>query len=241
MLIIKTGRTFPDIESDFGDFEDMITRAMGAEEGQTLVREPPAGEDLPDPASCSGAVITGSHAMVTDNAPWMEETAGWLRQAAEADMPVLGICFGHQLLAHALGGKAGFHPQGREAGTVCVDFTSEAEKDSLFQDLKGQYQVHVSHAQSVLELPPGSVLLAKGDHEPHQAVRFADRVWGVQFHPEFNAGITRMYVQAQADQLQGEGREVGGILEGICSSELEKVLLARFLNLASTASGSSDL
>ncbi len=237
LLIIKTGRTFSGIEAGFGDFEHMIARSMGLNLDRFLVCEPPApaGDGLPDPMSCSGAVITGSHAMVTDNAPWMGETAAWLRQATQAGLPILGICFGHQLLAQALGGRSGFHPLGREAGTVLVTSTPEAERDALFQGLGSSYQAHVSHAQSVLELPPGSVLLAGGDYEPHQAVRFASRVWGVQFHPEFNAGVTRMYVQAQAEQLRAEGRDVEGILEGVCSTNVEEVLLARFLNLVSTA------
>ena len=83
-----------------------------------VVLDPRRGDTLPPPAQISGAVVTGSHAMVSHREPWSEATGAWLAQLVAHGTPLLGICFGHQLLAHALGGEAGNHPGGPEIGTV---------------------------------------------------------------------------------------------------------------------------
>ena len=69
--------------------------------------------------------------MVTQHLQWSERIAEWLPEAAERQIPTLGICYGHQLLAYALGGKAGNNPQGPEFGTVDVHLTKKAQNDLL--------------------------------------------------------------------------------------------------------------
>ncbi|WP_251265687.1 glutamine amidotransferase-related protein, partial [Enterobacter hormaechei] len=81
-----------------------IRVAAGLEEHQTVVVDVEHGGALPDPHAFAGVLVTGSAAFVTDHAEWSERSAAWLRQTAHAGLPVFGICYGHQLLAHALGG-----------------------------------------------------------------------------------------------------------------------------------------
>ena len=96
--------------------------------GYTRARVPRLrGEALPDPRSVRAVVVTGSAAMVTSREPWSERTAAWLCETVEVKTPVLGICYGHQLLAHALGGRVEDNPQGRHIGTVDVTLTDAAE------------------------------------------------------------------------------------------------------------------
>ncbi|RYF49524.1 MAG: glutamine amidotransferase, partial [Comamonadaceae bacterium] len=79
---------------------------------QIQVVRPSLGETLPAPHAVAGAIITGSWNMVTDREDWSELTAAWVREAFAGDVPLLGICYGHQLMAHALGGVVDYHPQG---------------------------------------------------------------------------------------------------------------------------------
>src|SRR5690606_2484463 len=120
-----------------------------------------------------GAVLTGSGAMVTDRLDWSEATAEWLRGAVAAGLPLLGICYGHQLLADALGGRVADHPDGREVGTIEVERLAAADGDALFDAAPARFRAHATHEQSVLELPPGAVALASSAHDANQAVRFA--------------------------------------------------------------------
>ena len=169
-----------------GDFHDWIAAGLGPQVPWRHV-DAPTGGALPRASELAGVVLTGSHAMVTERAPWSRALESWLRQMVQAEVPVLGICYGHQLLAQALGGVVDYHPQGMEIGSHPVALTEQARRDPLFSDGPMHFDAHLVHAQSVRRLPAGAVLLAHSRHEPHQAFRIGDRAWGVQFHPEFSA------------------------------------------------------
>lgn len=198
LLIVKTGSTYPDIATQWGDFEHWIMAGLGEPNLPISVVDPRAGMPLPPPAEVAGAIVTGSHSMVTDREPWSEETAAWLREAVAVELPVLGICYGHQLLAHAMGGVVGFHPGGIELGTIEVELTPAAQDDVLFSGMPSRFFGQSAHRQSVRRLPPEAVLLAGNAFEPHQAYRLGRRAWGVQFHPEFGVPATAAYVSRNA-------------------------------------------
>ncbi|MDE2496754.1 MAG: gamma-glutamyl-gamma-aminobutyrate hydrolase family protein, partial [Xanthomonadaceae bacterium] len=117
LLLIQTGEAPDALRARFGGFADWFRDAMRLQATQMRVVRVDAGEALPEPAEIAGAVITGSAAMVTERADWSEHTAGWIRDAMDAETPLFGVCYGHQLMAHALGGTVGWLPAGREIGT----------------------------------------------------------------------------------------------------------------------------
>jgi len=193
LLIIKTGNTMPSLKATRGDFEDWILAGMGLGAGRARVVDVAGGQILPRPGNAGAIVITGSHEMVSDRLDWSERTAAWLVEAVSCGTPILGICYGHQLLAHALGGEVNNNPRGPEMGTTEVTLPGEASADLLLRGLPSAINVHVSHSQSVLRLPPGAIRLAGNHWDRNQAFRFGDCAWGVQFHPEFDAGIMHAY------------------------------------------------
>lgn len=199
LVIFKVGSTYPDIAAELGDFEHWIAAGLPGDAPPVVVVDPRAGDPLPDAAGLAGAIVTGSHSMVTDREPWSEQMAAWLRGAVAAELPVLGICYGHQLLAHALGGEVSNHPQGVELGTVEVARTDAAQNDPLFAALPARFAAQSAHRQSVRRLPEGAVLLAGNTFEAHHAYRVGPSAWGVQFHPEFSAAATAAYVRAVGD------------------------------------------
>ena len=204
LYIIKTGSTFAAIRQQHGDFEQWMQ--AGLRPKHVLPAERPAMAVIdatanghgplgyPEPDACAGVVISGSHDMVTDDAPWMQELEQWLLQICQAGVPVLGICFGHQLLGHALGGVVGPNPKGLELGTVSVEATPAATTDALWQDLAPVFAANAVHYQSVLQPPPGAVVLARNAHEDVHAFRVGAACWGVQFHPEFNTEAMQGYI-----------------------------------------------
>lgn len=230
VLILKTGTTYADIRADFGDFEDWFIKGLSPELELTVL-DMPHGEKPGDPADWDGVVVTGSPAMVSDRESWSEEAAAWLAKAVEAGIPVLGVCYGHQLLAHALGGSVGYHPQGRETGTKIVELFAEAEHDPLFKALPKRFNAQLTHKQSVLSLPPGAVLLGQSDFEPHQAFRVGDCAWGVQFHPEFTDAIMRAYLEVQAPELSREGLDGEALLGEVKPAPEASSLLQHFSEL----------
>lgn len=227
-LIVRTGGTFPEYAEKHKDFEHWTARGMGLVHGRWRCVDVQAGERLPDPGGWAGAVITGSHDMVTDGADWIGHVREWVVRAVDAGLPLLGICFGHQLMAAALGGEAGYHPDGPEVGTADVALTDEGARDALLAGMPRVFKGHVTHSQTALELPPGATLLATGTHDPHQCFRVGDHAWGVQFHPEFDAEAIRYYVHRQADKLKAAGRDADAALATVADTPESAALLGRF-------------
>ncbi|XKH00337.1 glutamine amidotransferase [Marinobacter nauticus] len=230
VLILKTGTTYPEIREQYGDFDAWFVRGLSDQLDLTVVdvtREAAPGQ----PTDWDGIVITGSPAMVSERAEWSENAAAWTRQAVEAQVPVLGVCYGHQLLAHALGGKVGFHPDGRDTGTKQVTLLDTAQTDPIFQRLPSTFPAQLTHKQSVLELPPGAVLLANSSFEPHQAFRVGDSAWGVQFHPEFTDQIMKAYLEVQTPDLDKEGLDAPQLLAEVTPAPAASKVLTYFSEL----------
>lgn len=238
LLILKTGDTYEELRAPRGDFEHWVALGLDAAgELPLLVLDPRQGDALPEADDIAGVVVTGSHSMVSHREPWSERTAAWLAGVVREDrVPVLGICYGHQLLAHALGGKAGDHPVAMEVGTVEVRRTDAAADDLLFQALPARFDAHVVHRQSALALPPGAVRLAGNDFEPNQAFRIGEQAWGVQFHPEFDEDAMRGYIDRLADGLQ----DAPALRERVRATPEAADLLQRFARIAAERSAAAE-
>ena len=204
LVIIKVGDAFSNISEKFGDFEQWIVNGLGDHHLPIVITDPRLGDAFPNIDCVAGIIITGSHSMVSDREPWSENLAIWLRAAVIENTPTLGICYGHQLLAHAFGGDVGYHPDGIELGTVSINLTPLAKSDPLFSHLPDQFLAHVVHSQCVRSLPKRAVILASNAFEPHHAFRIGDFAWGVQFHPEFGTDAMAGYIEETMKNLNSD-------------------------------------
>jgi GMP synthase (glutamine-hydrolysing) len=232
VLILKMGDTLPALKARRGDFEHWTIEGMGLPPEKVSVVDLPRGDPLPPAEGGGGIVVTGSHTMVTDREAWSERAAEWLRRAVGAGRPVLGICYGHQLLAHALGGVVGNNPRGEELGAVEVFLDETARADALLGGLPTTMRVYESHTQSVLRLPLGAVRLAFNSWDDNQCFRFGTAAWGIQFHPEFDAEVVKEYIQCNRGALIAEGRDPDALLRTVTGEAVRGELLRRFASLA---------
>lgn len=235
LLIFQTGATHEDIAQQLGgDFIDWIRSGLlagGASQVDVLdVRTTDAV--LPDHGNVAGVIITGSHAMVSDREPWSEALVPWLQQAVRQDVPVLGICYGHQLLAHAMGGEVGHHPEGPEFGTVEVARHPHSDDDPLLGSLPRSFPAQAAHFQSVRKLPEGAVPLASNAFEPYHAFRIGRKAWGVQFHPEFGPGASRAYLELLHERLGEAGLNPDHLIGKVSDSPEAASVLPRFAKVA---------
>ncbi|HBQ12680.1 MAG TPA: glutamine amidotransferase [Myxococcales bacterium] len=226
VLIVKTGSTMPHLSAERGDYEDWIADGLSVPDVRTVAVE--AGEALPDPETLRGVVVTGSSALVTDRLDWSERTGAWLRAAVDAEIPMLCICYGHQLLADTLGGTVGANRRGREIGAIDVTLNEAGRADPLFEGLPETVRVSSSHRQQVLALPEGAVALGHNEMDPHQAYRLGARVWGVQFHPEWDDGVIRAYLEARREVLREEGLDPEALLDRVAPSAHGERILENF-------------
>ncbi|WP_027797396.1 glutamine amidotransferase [Paraburkholderia acidipaludis] len=207
LAIFKLDSTFPELSGTLGDFEDWFQRATVGHGMPVQIRDARDEHALPEPALLAGAILTGSACMVTARLPWSERLRLWLRRAVEAGLPVLGVCYGHQLLADALGGSVAARREGAEIGTISVARHATSDNDPLFAGLPQQFFAQSVHWQSVTRLPDQAVLLAGSEADPHQAYRVGENAWGVQFHPEFPMAAMRFYIETYQDTLRKEGQD----------------------------------
>jgi GMP synthase (glutamine-hydrolysing) len=231
LFIIKVGSTFPNTLIKYGDFDQWTLDKLGSIEVETQVVDTEQGLELPEIKECAGVIITGSHAMVTEELPWSVRLEKWIPQLLDKNVPFLGVCYGHQLLAKSLGGQVDFHTQGKEIGTVDIELQPEALNDPLFRGLPAKFAVHSSHSQSVLRLPRGATHLASNDYEPNHAFRIGDSAWGVQFHPEYDVGIMKSYILEQREELEAGGKDVSLLLEAVIETPFAEQVLRNFAQL----------
>jgi GMP synthase (glutamine-hydrolysing) len=186
---------------------------------------------LPQPENLAAVVVTGSPAMVSARLDWSERTAKWLQKAVTAGIPVLGVCYGHQLLAHALGGTAGPNPAGRQIGTVKSQLIDIKGNDPLLGYLPVTFAAQTSHSEVVLEVPAGAQRLATSPLDENFAIRFAENAWGVQFHPEFSAAVTSDYIRYRADALREEGLNPEQLMTQVTNTDVAKSVLKKFAEI----------
>ncbi|MDX2428397.1 MAG: glutamine amidotransferase [Xanthomonadales bacterium] len=229
IALIKTGCTIEQIKPRHGDFEDWFADGLGVSD--LLQIDVFRQESLPAMENLSGIVITGSPAMVSARLDWSERTARWLRQAVQTNIKVLGVCYGHQLLAHALGGIAGPNPAGRQIGTVDLQLIDNVENDPLLGHLPKRFSAQASHAEAVLEMPPGAQRLATSPLDDNFAIRFAENAWGVQFHPEFSAPVVSDYIRYRTDALREEGLNPEQLMANVTETEEAASVLRKFVKL----------
>ncbi|MDR2352248.1 MAG: glutamine amidotransferase [Deltaproteobacteria bacterium] len=192
ILILLAGKISP----SFGlteNFADMFIRQADYSQGETVVfpaynRTPPKKLD-----SYGGIIVTGSLAMVTRKSKWSQKLGETMARAHEQKIPLLGVCYGHQLLADTLGGVVDYHPKGKELGTFTIYLKENAHQHHLLKDIPPTFKANLSHSQSVLVPPQEAKVLAQSDHDGAQILAYGERTLTLQFHPEFDGSVTRAF------------------------------------------------
>ncbi|WP_375498503.1 type 1 glutamine amidotransferase [uncultured Jatrophihabitans sp.] len=160
--------------------------------------------DFPDTVEgYAGLVVMGGPMGATDDldVPWLPQLRALLRAAVTAEVPVLGVCLGGQLLAAAHGGRVVRDPDGPELGAQLVAKRSAAATDPLFRTLPITPDVIQWHFDTITTLPPGAVQLASSPVCENQAFRLGRVAWGLQFHIETTPEVVRAWADQDAGQL----------------------------------------
>ena len=232
LLIIKTGNTFPEIQAVDGDFEDMFATSLEGIDVDLTVYDARALQSLPESTNYDAVIITGSHAMATDCEPWSERLLPYIKLLHETKTPTLGVCYGHQLIAKALGGEIDFHPGGPQAGSTEISLTQAGKEDELLGLSPYSFMINAGNSQRITKLPAGAVVLAGNEFEQHQAIRFGEKMWGLQFHPEFNRSVTCAYITRTAEVLKEHGRDVEEIKASCIDTAYSLEILRAFVRLS---------
>lgn len=171
------------------------------------------GDPVPSPEGFDAIVSLGGPMSADDEAPALAAERALLAGAVRAGVPVLGVCLGAQLLAHALGARIHPNPGGREVGLSQVSITPDGRADPLFAGLSDPLPVMQWHGDA-FDLPAGATLLARSSACENQAFRVGERAYGVLFHPEVGTPEARDWLSRQEyrDYAEGAGRDPDDVL-----------------------------
>lgn len=202
-----------------------FVQALNIPVEQVLVCNPAANDTLPAANEFDVAIITGSWAMVTDKLDWSELTANWAQQMVNRDKRLLGVCYGHQIMAYAMGGIVDYNPNGREQGTFNISVNEAGSKDELIGFMPKSFKAHLSHAQSVIKAPAGSQVLASNSHDANQIIRYGKNALSMQFHPEFTVNILSACMAGRKADAKGVFNEP----EDLGAASLPAQLMRKFV------------
>lgn len=200
------------------------------------IPQPLASENEAKPAEASvappydGVIISGSQSSVYHDEPWMVELATWVRGAIAAGLPVLGVCWGHQLLAQILGGTV--EDRGAyELGYVTIE---QVQDDPFFEDVPNPFVAFATHSDEVMTLPDDVTVLAR-NADGIQAFR-KDRIYGVQFHPEYDMRTAEDMIQRKDISMHAMQDALDSVTpENVQAAQEAKHLFDNFLELVQTA------
>lgn len=193
LVVIDASHGDTHVQRNFKRELDATLTVFRASAGE--IPQPLTSEEDGKPAEASvvppydAVIISGSQSSVYHDAPWIAELSTWVRSAIDAGLPVLGVCWGHQLLAQLLGGTV--EDRGHyELGYVEIE---RVRRDPLFEDVPDPFVAFATHSDEVTALPEDALLLARNE-AGIQAFR-QNRVYGVQFHPEYDMRTAEDMIQ----------------------------------------------
>jgi GMP synthase-like glutamine amidotransferase len=186
---------------------------------------------LVDPAVYSALIFMGGPMSVNDDLPYLRREEGFIRDAIERGVPVLGVCLGAQLIAHALGAQVRRNPV-KEIGWFEIQFSAAAQEDRLFAGFGRSETVFHWHGET-FDLPAGAVLLASSERSKNQAFRLGSTVYGLQFHPEVTPEMISDW--CRQDENCGDVRELDRPIDAAAHAdrlvEISSILFRRWCEI----------
>lgn len=230
-ILIFQFRTDQSLEHERQCFQDVFRDIVRIDYINLLSQETP---QIPDIRKYNGVIIAGSGQFnVTDWSDSVKERAGMIfpaiKKCVDDDFPLLGICFGHQLMAVCLGGTVERDPAQQEGGTVCINLKNEAFDDPLSKKVPRDFYVVAGHKDSVTRLPKNAKLLASSESTDVEIYKIKNNIYAVQFHPELD--LEKLLYRFSLYPEYTNGRDISEIRKDYKDTPYAKTILKNFLSL----------
>ena len=201
--LLQCDHVIDELHDVAGDYSDMFRGFLsGATPRIELHTYDVVGGELPDDPSRHAAwMITGSRYSVFDDLPWIHELLAFIRKAHDNRIRMIGVCFGHQAIAHALGGETRRSERGWGVGVHALDVV---QSRPWMQPPQPHLKMIMSHQDQVAALPPGATVLGRSEHCDVAMFEVGDRMLGIQGHPEYSTKYAAAAIETRLDLIPAE-------------------------------------
>jgi GMP synthase-like glutamine amidotransferase len=238
--ILDCDRLDPDLADRFGPvYSEMFIRGFAALAPELEFRVWSAldGELPEDLHECDAWLITGSRHDAYSDIPWIQALRAWIRQAHDADVKLAGVCFGHQVIAQALGGEVVKSTKGWGLGVSVHPMLAD---EPWMAPARDQIRILASHQDQVALLPPGATRLAGNDFCPNFMFLQGNNIVAIQGHPEFSVEYNRALIERRRGLLPDERYQSSlSSLEGEVDSATMMQWLLQFLEILPLRAGAA--
>ncbi|AYK19938.1 MULTISPECIES: glutamine amidotransferase-related protein [Aeromonas] len=238
--ILDCDRLDPDLADRFGPvYSEMFIRGFAALAPELEFRVWSAldGELPEDLHECDAWLITGSRHDAYSDIPWIQALRAWIRQAHDADVKLAGVCFGHQVIAQALGGEVVKSTKGWGLGVSVHPMLAD---EPWMAPARDQIRILASHQDQVALLPPGATRLAGNDFCPNFMFLQGNNIVAIQGHPEFSVEYNRALIERRRGLLPDERYQSSlSSLEGEVDSATMMQWLLQFLGILPLRAGAA--
>ncbi|MDC1321819.1 amidotransferase [Pseudomonadales bacterium] len=195
--ILQTDSVLEHLQPVHGDYPNMFMDLFLEQDPHIRFTNYVVQDAMPETVECDAYIVTGSRLSVYDDEPWIFELAQFIARALNQQKKLIGICFGHQLMAHFFGGLVAPAPAGWAVGI----HTSQVEKCAWMQGGAQDLSLLSSHKDQVQQLPQYAQLFASNDFCPMAGFTLHNQVITIQGHPEFNKDYARALMTHREDIL----------------------------------------
>ncbi|MDX9686487.1 MULTISPECIES: glutamine amidotransferase-related protein [Halopseudomonas] len=230
--ILQADDVNPVLQPEHGNYPQMFEKALRAvlPDCELPVYRVLDGELPATTTECDAWLITGSKFGVNDGLHWIEALSDFVRTLWAEQRPLVGICFGHQLMARALGGTVVKSDKGWGVG---LSFNQVIERKPWMQPWQEELDLLVSHQDQVVVLPEEAQVLASSDFCPYYLIQYGECFLSVQGHPEFCVDYCRALMEMRRDTLPAARLRAGrASLNAEADSQLMMQWIASFLQMA---------
>ncbi|MPW36058.1 type 1 glutamine amidotransferase [Vibrio sp. B1Z05] len=200
--ILVCGHLSEPLAAVYGQYSNMIATAFQAVNDEMIFAEYEAfNQQLPNLDECDGYIVTGSVCNAFDDAPWIVDLMSWVQRCEARRIPLVGICFGHQLIARALGGTVGRSEKGWGLGSYEVNVVVQKRWMNFSID---RLRMLVSHQDQVITVPKGMRVIASNEFCPNFMLAKDNHLFTIQGHPEFTLDFMSQLVEQRKHLISEE-------------------------------------
>lgn len=198
--ILKADIVKKELSPQFGEYPDMFENILhqADSELELVVYDVQKGHYPQDINEVDAYLITGSAASVYEDKQWIKDLMNFVKMLHKQKKKLIGVCFGHQLIAHALGGKTEASPKGWNIGVQEIPLTEAGKK---FTNSSNNFLLIHSHKDQVVQSAPGTTILAGTEFCPNAMFSIGDHIFSIQGHPEFQKEYARQLYNMRKEKF----------------------------------------